>query len=289
MIKFSLVVPTVGRTTELAALLNSLRDQTYQNFEVIVVDQNSDDRIDNVLKIYFNVLNLVRIKCVSIGASHARNVGLELAKGEIVTFPDDDCEYPRRLLEDICERFAENDVSGLTCSSREKVGLGSIARFSKKMQYIHKFNVFNTSVEYTMFIYRHCLEDIRFDENLGVGSPTMLWSDEGPDFLLRLLDRGRVLLYFPDLCIYHQNPVKLYDEKSLLRSYRYGCGRGGFLKKNNYPICFVLYVFGLYVAGIFIGIFQGNINKSMYYYQGLKGRIKGYLFLSKFLKLRSLC
>lgn len=287
MIKFSLVVPTLGRTTELSDLLDSLNNQTYKNFEVIVVDQNIDNRLDEILKIYSNVLNLVRIKCVSIGASHARNVGLELAKGEIVTFPDDDCEYPNRLLQDVYERFSANDVSGITFSSCERNGSGSMARFSKKMQYIHKFNVFNTSVEYTIFIYRHCLVGIRFDENFGVGSPTMLWSDEGPDFLLKLLDAGRVLLYIPDLCIYHQNPVKLYDEKSFLRSYRYGCGRGGFLRKNNYPIWFVFYVWLLYVVGVFIGIFQGNINKSMYYYCGLKGRIKGYLFLSEFLSVGS--
>lgn len=284
MIKFSLVVATLNRTEELANLLESLIHQTYKNFEVIVVDQNDSGVLDEIVTVYSNRLAITRIHCESKGASHARNQGIAIAQGEIITFPDDDCEYPSDLLEKVCQEFAANDVSGITLSSHDKEGDGRIARLATKRKYIHKYNLYKTCIEAAMFIYKSCLEDVRFDENLGVGSPTMLWSDEGPDFLLRLMLRGHRFLYAPALYIYHPDPVKLYDEKSIIRSYRYGCGRGAYLRKNSYPLWFVFYVWALYVAGIFIGVAQGKPNKSRYFFSGLKGRVKGYLFLDTFLQ-----
>ena len=149
---------------------------------------------------------------------------------------------------------------------------------------IKKFNLYKTCIEFGIFIRRSCLADVRFDHQLGVGSPTMLWSDEGPDLLLKLINQEQRFLFIPELFIYHPDPVKLYDEKSIVRSYRYGCGRGAYLRKNKYPIWFVFYVWSLYVAGILIAIFQFNSRKFQYFFQGLKGRIKGYIFRNNFLK-----
>ena len=47
--RFSLIVATLGRTAELRRLLESLAVQTHQDFEVIVVDQNTDDRVSQIL------------------------------------------------------------------------------------------------------------------------------------------------------------------------------------------------------------------------------------------------
>ena len=49
-VRVSLVVSTVSRTGELARLMDSLLGQEFKDFEVLVVDQNSDDRIVSVLE-----------------------------------------------------------------------------------------------------------------------------------------------------------------------------------------------------------------------------------------------
>ena len=87
---FSLIIATINRSEELGLLLSSLKNQTYKNFQVIIVDQNLDNRIVSIISDYKDFLKIVHIKTNKKGVSNARNAGIELAEGDIITFPDDD-------------------------------------------------------------------------------------------------------------------------------------------------------------------------------------------------------
>ncbi len=89
--RFSLIVATLGRSTEISALLESLLAQGRDDFEVIIVDQNADDRVAPVLAPYAPRLPIAHLRSAIRNANHARNLGLRAARGKIVTFPDDDC------------------------------------------------------------------------------------------------------------------------------------------------------------------------------------------------------
>ena len=102
--RFSLVVATLGRTTELQKLLKSLDQQTHRDFEIIVVDQNTDDRLLPVLSTFENRMEVRRLISVP-GLSRARNVGLGTITGNVVCFPDDDCWYPSDLLARLNQLF----------------------------------------------------------------------------------------------------------------------------------------------------------------------------------------
>src|SRR5271166_2242893 len=99
----SLIIATLGRVTELDRLLASLDRQTYKDFEVIVVDQNLDDRLLPLLREHKR-LSIHRLRS-SAGLSRARNAGMRAAKGDIFCFPDDDCWYPDQLLAIVSEWF----------------------------------------------------------------------------------------------------------------------------------------------------------------------------------------
>ncbi len=96
-VRFSLVVATLGRTFELQRLFVSLEKQTYRNFEVIVVDQNPDDRLAPILGAFEEKLDLRRLTCPA-GVSRARNAGIREVSGGTKRFPDDDCWYSDDLL-----------------------------------------------------------------------------------------------------------------------------------------------------------------------------------------------
>src|SRR5262245_7608092 len=95
---FSLVIPTIHRTQELSRLLGSLAPQVpglgeAGDLEVLVVDQNPDDRLLPVLEPYRTRFKLVHLKAPSLGQSHAKNLGIRSASGRYMAFPDDDCFY----------------------------------------------------------------------------------------------------------------------------------------------------------------------------------------------------
>src|SRR5687768_2332931 len=90
---FSLIVPTLNRREEVQRLLASIEAQSSRNFEVIIVDQNLNDLLDAVCRDFASRMPLKHLKVESRGAARARNHGLGVAKGAIINFPDDDCEF----------------------------------------------------------------------------------------------------------------------------------------------------------------------------------------------------
>ena len=282
MAKFSLIVATIGRREELANLLESLTRQTERDFEVIIVDQNPEGFLSGVVRRYLPELKLTHLRINRAGASRARNVGLDSAVGEIVAFPDDDCEFPADLLTrvgDVLQAFP--DLAGLTASSKDKWSDASIARFSEQGGSITRFNILKRCIEFGIFLRREALNGHRFDESMGVGAESPWWSDEGPDLLLSVMSAGHTVRYFPEIVIFHPDPIRNYDEKAIVRSFRYGRGRGHYLRKHSYPLWFVCHVWGLYVVGIFLGLAELNFKKAKYYYSGLKGRVAGYFDRSR--------
>src|SRR5947209_19369041 len=101
-LSIDLVVATVGRKLELERFLDSVGNQTYRNVRVLIVDQNEDDRLDSVIERFEGQLSLLRLRS-DRGLSRARNTGLAHVVGDVIAFPDDDCQYPPSLLEDVVE------------------------------------------------------------------------------------------------------------------------------------------------------------------------------------------
>ena len=83
----SLIVATRGRTEELKRLLDSLLVQTYQVFEVIIVDQNEDDRLVSLVLQFAGRLTIRHVRSGIYGKSAANNVVLGCAKGISSGFP----------------------------------------------------------------------------------------------------------------------------------------------------------------------------------------------------------
>lgn len=93
----SIILPTYNRHSYLSEAIQSVLNQTYENFELIVVDDGSDISAQEIIRKFKDArLNFIRIE--KSGRSYARNVGLSRAKGEFVTFIDDDDLYvPKKL------------------------------------------------------------------------------------------------------------------------------------------------------------------------------------------------
>ena len=275
-LKFSLILATVGRTEELKKFLEHLHMQTYANFELIVVDQNDDDRLVPILKDYKEKFSILHLRSKK-GLSRARNVGLRYVSGDIVAFPDDDCWYPPDLLERVANFFEEHPgVDGLTGRSVDENLSPSTTRWDFSKGIINRLNVFKRATSISMFIkiYNH---DECFDETLGVGAGTPWGSGEEMDYILRLLEKGQRIYYDPNLFVYHPQVIRQFDALAIQRAFDYSCGMGRLLRKHRYPLWFVLYLCIRPIGGMLLSLLQCNYNRLIYHYNVLAGRVRGWL------------
>lgn len=98
---FSFVIPTYNRASLIGKTIESLLNQSYKNFEIIVVDDGSTDNTEEVIAQFDkNMVSFHRIPNCERGA--ARNYGAKISKGDYINFFDsDDLAYPNHLKEAI--------------------------------------------------------------------------------------------------------------------------------------------------------------------------------------------
>jgi glycosyltransferase involved in cell wall biosynthesis len=94
--KFSVIIPTYNRSDLLIETINSILDQTFQDYEVIIVNDGSTDNSKEVLESYGTRIRVIHKE--NSGAEKSRNAGAEIAKGEYFCFFDsDDLMFPWTL------------------------------------------------------------------------------------------------------------------------------------------------------------------------------------------------
>ena len=110
----SILVPGKNEGKHIYKLATSLREQSYQNFELIIVDDGSDDDTEDICKsLKKNGLIDIFIRNeVRGGKASGANTALRLAKGKYVVHLDADCSYDRDAIEQIIIPFYEDDRIG---------------------------------------------------------------------------------------------------------------------------------------------------------------------------------
>jgi glycosyltransferase involved in cell wall biosynthesis len=111
-IKFSIIIPTFNRAHLIAETIRSFVNQSYSNWEIIVVDDGATDNTPELVQSYNDprIQSSRRSSQHDKGPSGCRNYGLSLAKGEyILFFDDDDIAHPD-LLSLCMEQFSQKDI-----------------------------------------------------------------------------------------------------------------------------------------------------------------------------------
>ena len=116
--KFSVVIPLYNKAHTILQTIQSVLSQTYNDFEVIIVDDGSTD--DGLLLIHENIQDrrVKIIKEANQGVSVARNTGIEASTGDFVSFLDADDEWDPDYLETIANAADENPECGMIFTAR---------------------------------------------------------------------------------------------------------------------------------------------------------------------------
>lgn len=114
--KVSVILPVYNAATTITRMLDSLRDQTLVDFEVLMIDDGSTDNSGAILDEYAQKDNRFRVvHKKNEGVSAARQTGVELAQGEYVIHADSDDWVDQTMLEELYAKAENDDADVVIC------------------------------------------------------------------------------------------------------------------------------------------------------------------------------
>lgn len=235
---FSLIMATYNRRQEVEDFILSLLNQSFniKKVELIIIDQNKVDFLDEIVNKYSLALKIIHIRSSTLGPSLNRNIGIKAASGQIIAFPDDDCEYYNDTLESVFNIFKSEQVTTI---------LGQVFNRNNSTKVIRNWpNNKKAVTENNFFFLYTCItifttnKQILFCETLGPN--TSFGAYEDADYVLSQIKcNNSVIRYYPEVQVNH--PKLDIDTMGIKKIQDYGMGFGAFCKKN--PSSYIFFIF----------------------------------------------
>ena len=254
-IKYSIVVAVYNRPEEMEELLYSIENQSFRNFELIIVDDGSQMSSRQVFENFNKELDISYFYIENKGPALARNFGVSKSKGEWIIFFDSDCTIPKNYFHEV-EFFLKNNKidffggpdmmdknftylqKSINFSMTSFFTTGGI-RGSKKS--LDKFlpRSFNMGIKKTAFNEVNGFSDIRqYGEDL--------------DLSYKLIFNGNLSDLIPNAKVYHKRRTNLVN--FLKQMFKSGKGRR-FLDVKYEGVFRIFHLLpSLFFIGIIIGL-----------------------------------
>jgi glycosyltransferase involved in cell wall biosynthesis len=204
--QFSVIIPVFNRPAELDELLDSLTRQTNRQFEVIVVEDGSDQKSDTIVGKYKDRLPITYIEKPNSGPDLSRNAGAQRARYGYLIFFDSDCIVPEKYIQIVnnfltkqyYDAYGGPDKAHPSFTTVQKAinyamtsffTTGGIRGGKKSMEKFHPRS-FNLGVSKRAFDAIGGFRDMRFGEDI--------------DFSLRLIENGFSTTLISDAYVYHK-------------------------------------------------------------------------------------
>ena len=127
---FSIVIATFNSEKYINQTLNSIKNQNFKNFELIIVDKNSSDKTIDIIKKY-KFKNIKIIRKNDKGIYDALNIGIRNSKGAIISIlHSNDQFFKKTVLNDVNDAFKLNDVD---------IIYGDLVYYDKKMKKLLRY------------------------------------------------------------------------------------------------------------------------------------------------------
>jgi glycosyltransferase involved in cell wall biosynthesis len=123
--KFTIVTPTYNRETLVQITIQSIIDQTYQDWELLIIDDGSTDNTEQAIQPFLKDGRISYFKKANSGQADSLNFGVSHATGEFIIFLDsDDHAYPNWL--EVINRNIKDDTSVVCVGARRKLLDGTL-------------------------------------------------------------------------------------------------------------------------------------------------------------------
>lgn len=270
----SILLPTINRTELAVRAVESVYAQTYQDFEVLVLDQSEEatdafNKFDERLR-YFHL--------DKAGLTYARNVGISLAKGTIIGILDDDAKYHKTCLDIVSRNFNEQVFLLTGIVKDPKTGETLLRGMIDEPVEIGYGNALKCCISTAMFFSSTYLKGHPFDQRFGVG---MHWgSGEETDLVLSIVDDGMKVLYLPEIKVYHQAASKDDIKPTKVRAYALGFGavmaKHTIEARKTKAVLLFIHILIRQVGGMILYFLRGNVTRTRYYLTSFKYQLCGF-------------
>ena len=204
--KYSIVIPVYNRPDEVDELLSSLLSQSFQDFEVIVVEDGSKITCREVCDKYTGKLCLSYFMKPNSGPGQSRNYGAERANGEYLLILDSDVVLPKDYLQAIedelnthpCEAFGGPDASHPSFTPVQKAISYSMTSF------FTTGGIRGGKAKLDKFYPRSFNMGIRRDVYQTLGGFSKMRFGEDIDFSYRICEAGYKPRLFPQAWVWHK-------------------------------------------------------------------------------------
>lgn len=225
----SIIIPTYNREKTIYRSVMSVLNQTYKDLEVVIIDDCSSDRTEEMIKALQKKDNRIRYYRLdkNSGACAARNIGIDLAKGEYIAFQDSDDEWLPQKLEVQMKKMLSNKACISFCKFKRFSSKGIEIFPNLTEGFISRRDLLRESIISTQTILgkKECFENIRFDPQM----PRM----QDYDIVIRLSEKYH--FYFIDevlLSMYLQNDsISMNWDKLRIALERISLKYGSVMKK----------------------------------------------------------
>jgi len=153
MIKYSIIIPVYNKEKYLKRCIDSVLDQDYKDYEIIIIDDGSTDKSEDIIKCYCDE-KIRFFSKTNGGVSDARNYGITKACGKYFTFVDADDYVSDKLLSTI-DSYIEEDIDVLSFNiaidndySEEKPAFDTTSGEQALTNLIKSTKMFDTPVSY---------------------------------------------------------------------------------------------------------------------------------------------
>lgn len=229
---YSIIVPVYNRPDEVDELLESLTHQVFRNFEVVIVEDGSEKKCDEVCAKYKDLLPLRYYYKKNSGPGSSRNFGVDYATGDYVIILDSDVVVPPHYLSAIdeelnreqCDFFGGADAAHASFTPVQKAISYSMTSFfttggirggKKKLDKFYPRS-YNMGVRRTAYQALRGFSRMRFGEDI--------------DFSYRLIENGYKSRLFPEAWVWHKRRTDL--RKFFRQVYNSGIARINLEKRH---------------------------------------------------------
>lgn len=248
--KYSIIVPVFNRPDEVDELLESLTRQTSRDFEVVIVEDGSEVRCEDVVQRYADRLPVRYFEKPNSGPGQSRNYGAERSQGEYLIVLDSDVVLPEGYLAAVdeeltanpCEAFGGPDRAhdsftpvqkAINYSMTSFFTTGGIRGGKKKLDKFYPRS-FNMGIKKTLYEELHGFSNMRFGEDI--------------DFSIRIFKSGARCQLFPEAWVWHKRRTDF--RKFFRQVHNSGIARINLYKKYPESLKLVHLLPALFTVGV---------------------------------------